>query len=184
MTEGFTGLDLYHLLTFRSIYSMRIYEQLSRFNNPKSDGLWRVTLDDLREMLQLKGLYTNVSEFKSRVIERAQKDLIGSPVEFTLDYFKYPGTKKIKSISFKLKSRHIKPPVLLNDNLKDRLQALDLREDFITLVLARIPDVDLNRGLWGIEKNLEKKRKDGDYNIQVGGYAYAALNNIYPQLKD
>lgn len=71
LTERYTYLEIQTLLTFSSIYSIRIFNLLKQFKQ-KSKSF---NIDELKEMLLITNKYKNFSDFKRFVIDPAVKDI-------------------------------------------------------------------------------------------------------------
>lgn len=73
LAKQFKGLELGPMLQLRSKYSVRIYELLKQYEDIKYR---RFELQELRAILGIKNdEYTDVRDLRSRVIEKAQKEL-------------------------------------------------------------------------------------------------------------
>ena len=71
LTERYTYLEIQTLLTFSSIYSIRIFNLLKQYKLKKKT----YSVDKLKEMLLITDKYKNFSDFKRYVIEPAIKDI-------------------------------------------------------------------------------------------------------------
>lgn len=84
--KGFRKYELVTAMSFKSVYSMRMYELMSGQKDPIS-----YTLEDLLERFQLKGQYKRISNFEEKVLKVAQKELDeSSPYTFTFERITVP----------------------------------------------------------------------------------------------
>jgi plasmid replication initiation protein len=72
LASNFTAYSLVVAMSLKSVYSQRFYEFCSRY---KDSGWWKVSVDDLREMLKLEMKYESWKDFKRNVIDVACKEL-------------------------------------------------------------------------------------------------------------
>lgn len=71
LTERYTYLEIQTLLTFSSIYSIRIFNLLKQYKLKRKT----YSVEKLKEMLLITDKYKNFSDFKRYVIEPAIKDI-------------------------------------------------------------------------------------------------------------
>ena len=71
LTERYTYLEIQTLLSFSSIYSIRIFNLLKQYKQKKKT----YNVEKLKEMLLITDKYKNFSDFKRYVIEPAIKDI-------------------------------------------------------------------------------------------------------------
>ena len=84
---NFTSSKLDMLLSFKSQYTMRVYNILKRYENIKTREIDLLTL---KEMLGVKEQYDLYSNFKNRILEPTRKELlIKSDIYFEYDELKY-----------------------------------------------------------------------------------------------
>ena len=98
LKSKYTTYDIGNILPCRSMYSIRLYELLKSFEGL---GKRRVSVDDLRHMLDADNIYIRFYDFKKRVIEPARKEL----KKYSDVYFEYETEKHgryITHISFKI----------------------------------------------------------------------------------
>ncbi len=85
LKERFTFVPLRHVLGFRSIHSIRVYEMLRQFRGP---GYFVISIYDLKYRLCVENKYVKYAAFKKYVLLQAQKELKGTDCEFTFEEFK------------------------------------------------------------------------------------------------
>lgn len=117
LKREYTKFKLDTVITLNSIYSMQIYELLKQ-DLFRKEAIYK--LSDLRYMFGLDDkTYVRISQFKSRILDRAQRDLKEhTDIEFTYDDIKQ--SRQIVAFLF-----HIKP----NKNEKIQGITIDYSED-------------------------------------------------------
>lgn len=94
----FTKVPAVELIACRSIYGQRLYELLYQFSDT---GIRLMTVEELREILNLQNKYKNFSHFRRRVLKQAQKDVAEhTNMEFTWDEIKAKKGRKIERLIF------------------------------------------------------------------------------------
>ena len=73
LAPGFTQYDLMVAITLKSTYSQRFYELCCQYKN--YNKYFFLTVERLREILMLENKYTQINDFKRKVLEVAQKEL-------------------------------------------------------------------------------------------------------------
>ena len=76
LAENFTSYDLTVAISLKSAYSQRFYEYCCQFKN-RTNKTFFFSVDDLKKMMMLedKKGYDNSSNFKTKVLDVAQKEL-------------------------------------------------------------------------------------------------------------
>ncbi|NUF50686.1 RepB family plasmid replication initiator protein [Gilliamella sp. ESL0250] len=72
LKNKFTKYKLSNISTFKSVYSIRLYELLAQYKVIKTRN---IEVEELREMLLLNNKYTRLFDLKKRVLEKAVKEL-------------------------------------------------------------------------------------------------------------
>ncbi|PKQ60184.1 hypothetical protein BZG02_20460 [Labilibaculum filiforme] len=72
LKNGFTTYQKVIAISLRSKWSKRIYEICARW---KDKGGYKIELSELREMLSLGNQYKQIGEFKSKILNVAQKEM-------------------------------------------------------------------------------------------------------------
>jgi plasmid replication initiation protein len=79
----FGQYDIRNIIHLRSVYSFKMYELIK---SNEYLGKWEVTLEDLKEMLDVEDKYKHYGSFKLKILNQAQKDLTECcDVSFTYD---------------------------------------------------------------------------------------------------
>lgn len=120
LAKGFTSYSLNVALSLRSEYSQRFYEFCSRF---KDTGVWNISIQDLKKMLNLEDKYPFYANFKKNVLEVAKKELKALYDKGECDlYFIYLEKKtgrSVSDLSFKICSeKKAKSETIKNDDLQ------------------------------------------------------------------
>ena len=98
LTERFMSYRLRDVASLKSIYSIRIYELLIQYRGMNRAGRI-ITLDALREMLDIQDKYPVFSDFRKRVIEPSIKEL-NKCTDLSIDYQPVKEGRKIVAIEF------------------------------------------------------------------------------------
>jgi len=78
-SKGYKKYELKTAMEFESVYAMRFYELMSNQKTPLC-----YSIEDLKEMFQITNKYIRVSQFQSKVLDAAKKELDKcSPYTFT-----------------------------------------------------------------------------------------------------
>lgn len=100
LKKNFTEYQLYNILVLNSKHSARIYEVLKMWRHRKTAPV--VTLDDLREMLAIRG-YARYTDFKRYVLEPARNDLYSyTDIGFNYQEIKGRTGKAIRAVRFSI----------------------------------------------------------------------------------
>lgn len=112
-TKGFRKYELLTAMKFKSVYSMRLYELMSGQENPI-----QFSYEELRERFAVADKYSDVRDFKKRVLNVAKKELDAtSPYSF--DYTDVKNGKNI--VAFLFFPKHI----LQNENPEQYVKELN-----------------------------------------------------------
>ena len=105
LAKGFTSYSLMVALSLKSEYSQRFYEFCSRF---KDTGVWNISVQDLKDMLNLSDKYPFFANFKDRVLEIAKKELKSlydkGECDLWFSYTEHKTGKKVTDLRFKIVS--------------------------------------------------------------------------------
>lgn len=103
LSQGFTEYKLLAALSLKKTYSQRMYELLSRW---KDTGIWKVAVDELKELVGVSGKTYNYATFKKRVIIAAQ-DEINESTDIYFTFKEHKTGRSFTHITFNIK--HEKP---------------------------------------------------------------------------
>jgi plasmid replication initiation protein len=101
--DSFTKLNL-NVLAQLSPKSFRMYELLKQYEDT---GFRTMTVDELRDIFDLTGLYKLYANVKQRVIDKAQKDL-EKYADITFTYTEIKQGKAVHRLNFHIKSKNAK----------------------------------------------------------------------------
>ncbi len=114
ISDNFKSYKIKQVANLRSAYTIRIYELLNQY----LDTGWReVSLNRLREMLQVGDKYKRFTDIRQWVLEPAQKEMEDKTnIVFTWEALKTG--RKVTAIRFKIKEQEqmklaLQPPTLL-----------------------------------------------------------------------
>ena len=145
LTQGYTIYQTQVLLSFSSIYAMRMYEIIAKWRNkPK----FYVSLEELRYLTDTQNKYANTKDFKKRVLDAAKSQLDASDItDLKFDYAERKKGKKVLGFDiFIQKTKHA------HDIIENKVQGVSLRWDFSKDMIANFEKF----GLVGLKgKNLE-----------------------------
>jgi len=170
----FTKYVLGEMLTLKSIYAQRLYENLCKW---RSTGQWMVSVEDLRDMMELQGKYKGYGMFKKRVILRAQAELEHTEMAFNFYEVGKEG-KQIKTLRFELKGR--KQLKIGEDDQKiyERLMGQFSLSDWQARMIVKHVDRTVI-GTTLYEINLQKSDKTIN---SMGAYTWSSFKNQYPEV--
>jgi len=72
LKSKFTSIELKHILAFKSLYSIRIYELMK---SCLFRGGIEIEMEELREMFGLEAKLKKASQFRERVLEKAKQEI-------------------------------------------------------------------------------------------------------------
>ncbi len=109
LREQFTRYKLKNIIQLQSIYSIRLYELLKQY---ETIGIRRITLEELREYLELKSkAYASYGNIKNRVLRPAQSEIEkNTDILFTFDEIKH--SRKVVELLFTIKPNKSKQSLL------------------------------------------------------------------------
>ena len=99
--KGYNQYELQIAFNFRSQYTMRFYEMISRCSRPSIT----YSIDKLREMFCLENRYTRIADFFKYVLDPAQKELQESKSPYWFIYEKIKIGRAFKQIQFNVHYR-------------------------------------------------------------------------------
>lgn len=104
LQETFTMYNIENISGMKSVYAIRMYELLKQF---KIFGKRKITLDWLKERLQIEGIYSAFADLKRRVIDPALKEInehSDLSVSYNLDK---QNSRKVREIEFIFHKKHM-----------------------------------------------------------------------------
>ena len=125
----YSTYDLKWYMTFKSWYSMRLFELLSA---NKDTGVWYVDIDKYRVLMDCENKYSKISHLVNKTISEPLLELEKTDMAFTVEQIKdkaigASGRKSIVALEFRLKKVQLKqiPDVEIPENTQkiiDRLK--------------------------------------------------------------
>jgi plasmid replication initiation protein len=101
LKEKFLKYDIRNVIELQSIYSFRMFEILKSYEFRKDIEL---EVDYLREILEIGTIYKAYKDFRIRIIDKAQEDLLKyCDIAFTYEEKKGVKGKKIESLMFHIR---------------------------------------------------------------------------------
>lgn len=111
---GFTRYNLTYIAPMTSVYGIRFYELFKCWLMSNKTVTKAISLDDLKELLDLKGQYPSIKDFKLKVLDRGLED-VNQHTDLAVSYENKRTGRKITSLEFTISSRPpaTKPPKAL-----------------------------------------------------------------------
>ena len=136
LNKNFVKLYLSDIKNFNKKYSFRLYELMQQY---KKIGKRTITIDKLREVLNMEGRYRTYQNIKSKIIEPCIKE-INMYTDISIDYKAIKRGNQVYEIEFTIKSDNSKPAVLTiykhQKNVEELAKAVGektkLPDDYIT----------------------------------------------------
>ena len=178
LQETFTMYNIENVSGMKSVYAIRMYELLKQF---KIFGKRKITLDWLRERLQIEGIYSAFADLKRRVIDPALKEineLSDLSVSYSLDK---QNSRKVKEIEFIFHKKHMdlsEGRLTEKDEDNDLFQELKkfgLSEKQASQILKEYANNVIQQAINITKHNLENKR----IKKSVSGFLINAIKEGY-----
>ncbi|WP_052714303.1 replication initiation protein [Paenibacillus dauci] len=185
LKEKFTTYRLQDIIKLKSAYAMRIYELLKQYERI---GTRTFTIQRLKELLGVEDQYPVYSDFKKRVIVKAQEE-INKHTDIKIDYTEIKSGRKVSEVKFTITSKtpdkkttllpNRETAAIAQPNTSQQLSSLlkyefGLKQPAIQPILA-----EYSRDY--IMENLDKVRQDvlrGKVK-DIPAYTMAALKHDY-----
>ena len=135
----YTTYDLKWYMTFKSWYSMRLFELLSA---KKDTGIWRVTIEEYRKLMDCENKYKEVKNLIDKTTAEPLTELEKTDIAFT-----------VEEITEKVRGTKGRPPIVA---LEFRLKKIKLKQ---------IPDVEIPEDTRKIIDRLMKRYQVSEPNI-------------------
>ena len=126
-------------MTFKSWYSMRLFELLSA---KKDTGIWRVTIEEYRKLMDCENKYKEVKNLIDKTTAEPLTELEKTDIAFT-----------VEEITEKVRGTKGRPPIVA---LEFRLKKIKLKQ---------IPDVEIPEDTRKIIDRLMKRYQVSEPNI-------------------
>lgn len=160
LTERYTYLEIQTLLTFSSIYSIRIFNLLKQYKLKKKT----YSVEKLKEMLLITDKYKNFSDFKRYVIEPAIKDInVHSTMKVSYETNGMKG-KKVTEITFTCVDNFILPNA--DDKIRKAFEELvyyKINKNVALDIVKKFSFERIENNIQYIITNYPQKNKKKDY---------------------
>jgi plasmid replication initiation protein len=160
LTERYTYLEIQTLLTFSSIYSIRIFNLLKQYKLKKKT----YSVEKLKEMLLITDKYKNFSDFKRYVIEPAIKDInVHSTMKVSYETNGMKG-KKVTEITFTCVDNFILPNA--DDKVRKAFEELvyyKINKNVALDIVKKFSFERIENNIQYIITNYPQKNKKKDY---------------------
>lgn len=172
---NFTSCRLEMLLSFKSQYTMRVYNLLKQYEQIRSR---EIELDVLREILGIrKDQYTLYSNFKKDIIEAVQKEL-NAKADLTFEFSEIKYGRRVGAIRFRILSKPLAGA--LATNKQDKPLFLDGGIDSnMSELLLLIPEQHRNKKTIVTALVNYEKKHGIDYVKRNIMYSNAKATNSY-----
>ena len=110
LKNRYTKYELVHIGAFTSTHAIRLYELMAQYKNSREKSR-DITLENLKEWLQIADKYPEVRDFKKRVLTPAINE-INAKSDLLVSYEPIKSGRKITGLHFKIKVKKSKltPP--------------------------------------------------------------------------
>lgn len=108
LESGFTRYNLEYIAPMTSVYGVRFYELFKCWLMGDKARIKMVGLDELKELLDLKGVYTSIKDFKLKVLDKGLED-INQHTDLLVSYENKRTGRKITDLEFNISTKTTKP---------------------------------------------------------------------------
>lgn len=150
LKERFVKYNLKHILPLTSSYSIRIYQLLKEYEKATKRTF---TLEELQNILQVPNSYKIYNRFKEKILQVAEKELIGH-CDIFFEYEEIKDGRKVNEILFR-----IKPNKWLKEEDSNTLDGTNLDEELKPYIGKKLYLQGYNWLIISISKN------DKNYSI-------------------
>lgn len=170
LKDRFTVYRLGQILKFQSVYTIRFYELLAEFH-----GLFQqfhLSVQKIREMVQLQNHYPKYADFKRRVLGAAYQELKERSSDLYFEFEEIKEGRSVTTIRFSIMSRskaseNQKPRIVTTEEMSARLMESGyLKEEFLKYLKEMAPrwyerymereDFEYFSNQIGFQKQIEK----------------------------
>jgi plasmid replication initiation protein len=131
LSTRFTVYYIDQIAKFRSVYSVRFYEYaILEINKMKADTcFFMMSLSDMKDKLELNDRYNKYSNFKARVLQKAQVE-INKHSDLTIDFKEIKKGRTVESIKFIIQRKDgAKPAKYVEEKQKELELNTELNTD-------------------------------------------------------
>ncbi len=175
-SKNYTILNLNEFVKISGSYSLRFYELCSEF---KDTGWFVKSVDELKDMLEVKNKYELYGDFRRFVLETAKEELKKNSklnFDYTVQSKKGRKVDKLLFVVNNSKEEKSEEDKKMEEKLK---KENNLAEYFAKRIVARLSKQEIFRTLYEI--NQAKRSRRGIDNI--GAYTRKTFSEKYPELE-
>lgn len=168
LKEQFTQYQLNNILKLNSGYSIRIYELLKQYEKIRKR---KFEVNALKEFLGIGDKYRRFSNFESRILKIAKKE-INKHTDIDIDYKKIKRGRRITHIKFSIR------PSVVDEKIKVLETLYDDEEYQVIVNKMNLTDKKLNRKQVFKLYEIACSKTDHLENVNVYDYVKATLNYV------
>jgi len=177
----YTGVEIESVLKMRGKYAKRIYLLMCQF---KSTGVRYLNVDELRKMLRLGDMYSNINDLKKRVIDTAIHE-INLCTEINITYEANRQSRKITDLTFLISLRREAQEVSDYERQEKFMQRIGVTDWIIQNAKGTLRPDELHRLCYTVNLQKDKIRNPGAYMAKVLSEAGVNVNrklSFQPQI--
>lgn len=172
LKEKYTLISIKSLLSFKSIYSKKLYCWLKK----NKEDIFIFNIQNMKQEFGIEERYSDYNTFKKRVILQAQKELSNS--DFPFFFHEIKNSRKVESIQFL--PVNIKE-LLLSANQQELQQKL-VKDTKITMLQAKKIVVRFSKEeILFLLFTIKKANQAGQIKTSLSGYTVGVFNTILKQ---
>lgn len=115
---GFTRYNLEYIAPMTSVYGVRFYELFKCWLMGDKSKVKSISLDELKSLLDIKGQYPSIKDFKLKVLDKGVDD-VNQHTDLTVSYENTRTGRKITGLDFTIKVRQKRGKVIESKLLKE-----------------------------------------------------------------
>lgn len=180
LKNNFLSYDFWVTVKFRSTYTIRFFQLLLSYHRKYNKKEFTFSLDSIKSMLQISNnQYEKFSNFKSRILEPARKELEEKHKNFYFKYKEIKAARKIVSIEFSVivQEPTTEKPVVITNSISNELSKWIPSETIIAWYIEKFWIAIIEQNFEYFKSQLEKwKIKDKD---NPTSFLIKAIENNY-----
>lgn len=170
LKRNYTLLTIKNLMSFQSIYAIKMYLMLLEQNRSNA---FKISILDLKTKFNIANQYKDYNTFKNRVILQAQKELHFTHLAFTFQEIKEG--RKVKFFIIRiLNLKHIE----LNKKQKELVRKLTQDLEITTYQAKEIVTLFLPEEIYQIIFNIKERYHTGQIKSSLGAYTLGVFSNL------
>lgn len=164
LKERFTTYKLTQITRLSSIYAIRIYEILKKY---EKIGFRKLFIDELRKILAIKDFqYKRFNDFSKGVLEIAKKE-INAKTDLEIDYKLIKNGRKFEVIEFSIHSKDSTEnlplhdiPRYYDDEIIDKIKSFGLTKTAAKNIFNRYSPRDIENAIEVVKQNISSGKCD------------------------